>query len=101
MSVKDIIMMASQVSIGAIVTFLAILLWSHTREVEWMLIIMGVVIKYVEILIDIFTLLGVVKAEIYLIPNMVDIELILKILPPLFYGAAFIVHLVRIKNGVE
>lgn len=101
MALKDIIMLTSQVSVGAIVTFFAILLWSHTREIEWMLVIMGALLKYVEILVHTLILLGVIQGDIYLIPKYVDVELVLKILPHIFYGAAFIVKLVKIMRGTE
>ncbi len=101
MALKDIIMLTSQVSVGAIVTFFAILLWSHTREIEWMLVIMGALLKYVEILVHTLMLLGVIQGDIYIIPRYVDVELLLKILPQLFYGAAFIVKLVKIMRGTE
>lgn len=101
MALKDIIMLTSQVSVGAIVTFFAILLWSHTREIEWMLVIMGALLKYVEILVHTLILLGVIQGDIYLIPKYVDVELVLKILPQIFYGAAFIVKLVKIMRGTE
>jgi len=101
MALKDIIMLTSQVSVGAIVTFFAILLWSHTREIEWMLVIMGALLKYVEILIHTLILLGVIQGDIYIIPRYVDVELLLKILPQLFYGAAFIVKLAKIVRGME
>ncbi len=101
MALKDIIMLTSQVSVGARVTFFAILLWSHTREIEWMLVIMGAFLKYVEILVLTLMLLGVIQGDIYIIPRYVDVELLLKILPQLFYGAAFIVKLVKIMRGTE
>jgi len=101
MALKDIIMLTSQVSVGAIVTFFAILLWSHTREIEWMLVILGALLKYVEILVHTLILLGVIQGDIYIIPRYVDVELLLKILPQLFYGAAFIVKLVKIMRGTE
>ena len=101
MAIKDIVMFTSQVSVGAIVTFFAILLWSHTREVEWMLVIVGAIITYIKIIVHTLTVLGVIQGEMYLVPNIVDVELVLEILPQVLYGSAFIVHLVKIIKGIE
>ena len=101
MESKDIIMLISEISVGAVLTFLAIMLWSHTREVEWMLIIVGVIVKYGQIIILTLTMLGVVSSDLPVIPGVVDVNLILKILPDIFFIAAFIVHLTRIMKGVE
>ncbi len=101
MPVKDIIMIASEISAGAIVTFLAIILWSQTREVEWVLIIVGVILKYAEILNSAFASLGIIRPDIYIIPDLIDVSLVLKLLPMFFYAAAFITRLVKIKNSME
>ena len=101
MAAKDIVMLISQISIGALVTFFAILLWSHTREVEWMLAIMGAIVSYVEVIIHTLSLLGVIAGGIYLVPGVIDLDLILKILPQILYGSAFIVHLVKLVKGIE
>ncbi len=101
MAAKDIVMLISQVSIGALVTFFAILLWSHTREIEWMLVIMGAIISYVEVIIRTLTLLGVINGGVYLVPGIIDVDFILKILPQVLYGSAFIVHLVKLVKGIE
>ncbi len=94
MPLKEVVMITSQIAAGAVVSFLAIILWSHTREVEWVLIIIGVIVKYVQILVSSFSTLGIIQSEFY-------IEMILRILPLIFYSLAFITRLVKIKRGVE
>lgn len=101
MPLKDIVMISSQLTAGAVVTFLAIMLWSQTREVEWVLVIIGVLLKYVQILVSSFSTLGIIQSEIYIISKVVDLETLLKILPLIFYSLAFITRLVKIKRGVE
>ncbi len=101
MAEKDIIMLVSQVSVGAVVTFFAILLWSHTREIEWMLVIMGAIITYIGIILHTLLLFGVIQGNLYIIPGIIDLPLIFQILPQLLYGSAFIVHLMRLMKGIE
>lgn len=101
MEPKEIIMIVSQLAAGAIATFTAIMLWSQTRDIEWMLVIIGVILKYVEIIVSSFSLLGIIQPEIFLIQGILDIGTVLKLLPLLFYSSAFIIRLVKIKNGTE
>lgn len=99
MPVKDIVMILSQISFGAIATFLAILYWSHTRDSAWMLIIIGVIIQYGQIMYSTFMVFGVLGSDLYIIPDILDIGTLLSILPLVFISAAFIVMLVRFKKG--
>ncbi len=101
MAVKEIVTLVSQVSIGAIVTFFAILLWSHTREVEWMLLITGAIVWYVGIIIGVFSVFGIIAGPLYIIPGIIDVDLVLKIIPQILYGSAFIVRLVKVVKGIE
>ena len=101
MALKEIIMITSQLAAGALASFTAIMLWSQTREIEWMLVIIGVILKYIEIIISSFTVLGIIQPEVYLIQDILDIGTVLKFLPLLFYSSAFIIRLVKIKNGME
>ena len=101
MPLREIIVITSQIAAGAVVTFLAIILWSQTREVEWVLIIIGVLVKYVQILVSSFSVLGIIQSKIYIVPEVIDMETVLKVLPLIFYSLAFIARLVKIKRGVE
>lgn len=98
MAVKDIIHVLSQISFGAIATFLAILYWSHTRDTAWMLIIIGVIFQYVNIMYSTFMMFGVLAEDIFIIKNILNIETLLNIFPLIFISSAFIVMLVRFKR---
>jgi hypothetical protein len=98
MEIKDIVMILSQISFGAIATFLAILYWSHTRDIAWMLIIIAVIIQYVQIMYFTFKLFGVLDSEIFIVRDILDIGTLLSVMPLGFVSAAFIVMLVRFKG---
>ncbi len=98
MAVKDIVMILSQISFGAIATFMAILFWSHTRDTAWMLIIIAVIIQYGEIMYSTFKMFGVLGDDLFIIKEVLDIGTILSVLPLIFISAAFIVMMVRFKR---
>ncbi|MEA1910577.1 MAG: hypothetical protein U9N32_02750 [Spirochaetota bacterium] len=98
MAVKDIVMILSQISFGAIATFLAILYWSHTRDTAWMLIIIGVIIQYGHIMYSTFIMFGVLGGDLFIIPDILDFGILLSIFPLIFVSSAFIVMLVRFKK---
>ncbi len=99
MAVNDIVMIISQISFGAIATFLAILYWSHTRDTAWMLIIIGIIIQYGQIMYSTFVIFGVLGDDLFIIKNVLDIGTLLSVLPLIFISSAFIVMLVRFKQG--
>ena len=99
MAVKDIVMILSQISFGAIATFMAILFWSHTRDTAWILIIIAVIIQYGQIMYSTFMIFGVLGDDLFIIKDVLDLGTLLSILPLIFISSAFIVMLVRFKRG--
>jgi len=69
MAVKDMVLIMSQISFGAIATFMAILFWSHTRDTAWMLIIIAVIIQYGEIMYSTFKMFGVLGDDLFIIKD--------------------------------
>ena len=84
---------------GAMATFLAILLWSMTRDSAWVLVIVGTILKYAEILYSTFGTFGLFPTDLALIPGYLRVETLLVNLPPLLYIAAFAVMIRRNKLG--
>ncbi|MCK5197545.1 MAG: hypothetical protein KAR21_04305 [Spirochaetales bacterium] len=99
MAVKDIVMILSQISFGAIATFMAILFWSHTRDTAWILIIIAVIIQYGQIMYSTFMIFGVLGDDLFIIKDVLDLGTLLSILPLIFISSAFIVMLFRFKRG--
>jgi len=98
MAVRDIIIILSQISFGAIASFLAILYWSHTRDIAWMLIIISVIVQYGQIMYSTFKLFGILGGDIFVIRDILDLGTLLSVIPLIFISSAFIVLLVRFKN---
>jgi hypothetical protein len=85
----------SQLALGAVATFLAIMLWSKTRNIAWMFIIIGVIVAYIEIVHSILGLFGMGGDELFLIGSGPLISFILPSLRMIFFIAAFAVMLSR------
>jgi hypothetical protein len=85
----------SQLSLGAICTFLAIMLWSRTRDAAWMLIIIGVIISYIEIIYSILGLYGMGGAEFFPVGSVPIISFILPVLRLIFFIAGFLIMVIR------
>ena len=91
----QIIYILSRLSLGALASFFAIMLWSRTRDVAWMLMVIGTIAAYVETVYAILNLFGIVGENILIIGTVPLISIILPCLPTIFFIAAFAVMVVR------
>ncbi len=94
MPTADLVMVVVKLSVGAITTFLAILLWANTRDTAWMLIVIGVVVEYAQIMYRTFETFGILPAA----PSFFGIPLtgiVVDNLPMVLFGFGFIVVLSR------
>ena len=95
MGTDQMILMLSRFVLGAIATFLAIMLWSRTRDSAWMLIVVGTIAHYGEIVFTALESFGVVRLDVVTIGSIAVFPLILANLPTLFFILAFLVMVVR------
>jgi hypothetical protein len=77
----------SQLVLGAVATFLAIMLWSRTRDAAWMLIVVGTIVAYIEIVHNILGLFGM--------GGGLPVSFILPLLRMLFFITAFLIMIIR------
>jgi hypothetical protein len=98
MESAELIGIVARLVFGALTSFMAILLWAKTRDTAWMLLIMGVIVEYGEIIYTTLKLFGVVPAEVYLIPDILLVDVILVNLPLLLFGMGFFVMLLRSRH---
>ena len=84
----------SRLSLGALASFFAIMLWSKTRDVAWMLMVIGTIAAYVETVHAILNLFGI-SSRVLVIGSVPLISIILPCLPTVFFVAAFAVMVVR------
>lgn len=98
MGTEQVILMLSRFVLGAIATFLAILLWSRTRETAWMLIVVGTIAYYGEIVFSALDAFGVIGLDVIEIGDVAVFPIVLANLPIFFFILAFLVMVVRRKG---
>jgi hypothetical protein len=91
----QVIYIVSRLVLGALMSFFAIMLWSKTRDVAWMLMVIGAIAAYVETVYSILELLGITGDFVLSIGSTPVISIILPCLPTAFFIAAFAVMVVR------
>jgi len=95
MDTGQLIYILSRLVLGAIASFLAIMLWSKTRDVAWMLIVIGTIAAYAEIVYSILNLFGITGGASLTIGSVSLMSIVLPCLPTVFFIAAFAVMVAR------
>jgi hypothetical protein len=95
MSAADTVLLVSRLAIAAVAAFLAILLWSRTRDLAWMLIVIGVISSYADILFDLLARLGLVDESRFTVLGLPLGRILLANLPYLFLCSALLVMIGR------
>lgn len=85
----------SRLGVGAIGTFFAILLWSQTRDPAWVLVIIGTLVAYAEVLFSTLQSFGIVSGELFLVSGIPVLGLVLANLPMALLACAFIAVIAR------
>jgi len=91
----QIVYILSRLSLGALASFFAIMLWSKTRDVAWMLMVIGTIAAYVETVYSILNLFGISGKAIFSIGSVPFMSILLPCLPTVFFVAAFVVMVIR------
>lgn len=94
----------SQLALGSVLTFLAIMLWSRTRNAAWMFIVIGVIVSYIEIVHSILSLFGMGGNNFLLIGSVPLISFVLPLTRMVFFIAGILVMIFRLfqsKNKKE
>lgn len=86
-----------RLALGGIVAFLAILLWSKTRDAAWMSLVAGVVTQYAGIVYSMLVDLGIVLRGGPVVLGIPLLTLLFTCVPTLFYIIAFILMLIRTR----
>jgi len=95
MSTGDFVYLISRLSTAAIAAFLAILLWSRTRDLAWMLVVICVIASYADIVFSLLAQLGLVDEARYAVLGVPIARILLSNLPFLFLCAALLVMIRR------
>ncbi|MCL2272833.1 MAG: hypothetical protein FWC19_08565 [Treponema sp.] len=91
----QVISIVSQLSFGAFAVFLAIMLWPRTRDTAWMLIIIGVIVSYIEIVYSILGFFGMGAGEFLMIGSVPAMLFILPLLRTSFFIAGLLIMVIR------
>ncbi|MBP3772225.1 MAG: hypothetical protein J6I53_05975 [Treponema sp.] len=97
MTETEIIFFTIKLILGGIIAFLAIMLWSRTRDFSWMFLVFAAVTGYSALVFDLLLRLGFVTSRIViLLGNEIPlVQLVLAIVPSLFVIIAFILMLIK------
>ena len=94
MAYPEFILVFSKLILGAMATFLAILVWSRTREAAWVLVVAAVLASYAGIVYSALRLFGIVLEDPLVVSGLPVLELVVQNLPMLLFAGAFVVLLV-------
>lgn len=97
MTQSQMILYAVKLVLGGISAFCSILLWSKTKDAVWMNLVVGIVAKYVGIVYEILSVLGIIVPESVVFLGIPFSTLIFTALPDIFFTIAFILMLKRNK----
>jgi len=89
------VLIFSQLVLGALASFFAIMLWSKSRDTAWMLIVIGTIASYIEIIYSILKLFGFISTDFLLIGSVPFAAILLPSLRMIFFIAAFYVMVVK------
>jgi hypothetical protein len=95
MDTGEIIYISSRLFLGALAAFFAIILWSKTRDVAWMLMVIGTIAAYAEIVYSILKIFGISGESLFSIGSVPVVSIVLPNLPTVFFIAAFVVMVIR------
>jgi len=81
--------------LGALASFLAIMLWSRTRDAAWIFVIIGTIIAYIETIFSILNLFGIGGGNILSENSFFFVSIFMTCLPTVSFIAAFTVMVIR------
>jgi hypothetical protein len=94
-SMAGFVLTLSRLGVGALGTFFAILLWSQTRDAAWVLVIIGTLVSYVEVVFTTLESFGIVNNEMFNLSGFPVLRIVLANLPMALLACAFIVVVAR------
>jgi hypothetical protein len=95
MATEAMVLILSRLVFGAVATFLAIVLWSRTRDAAWMLIVIGTIVGYGEVLFTTLESFGMVSVSTFTVYDVSVFRLVFANLPTVFFIIAFSVMIAR------
>ena len=97
MTQGQVILYIIKLILSGIAAFLAIALWSKTRDAAWMSLVAGAVTGYAGMVFELLVKMGIVLADGIRIADIPLSSLLFSVIPTLFFILAFILMLRRTK----
>ncbi|MDR2303420.1 MAG: hypothetical protein LBE10_02390 [Treponema sp.] len=95
MDIGELVFIVSRLVLGALASFFAIMLWSKTRDIAWMLMVIGTIAAYVEIVYSILELFGITEGDTFTLGSVPVTSIVLPCLRMVFFIGAFIIMVAR------
>ena len=95
MDTGQLVYIICRLALGAVAAFLAIMLWSKTRDLAWMFLVIGAIAAYVEVVYSILELYGMTGGNRVSIGAMPVMSIVLPCLPMIFLIIALAVMVLR------
>ncbi len=95
MNAGELVFLVSRLLTAALAAFCAIVLWSRTRDLAWMLVVIGAISSYAEILFDLLARFGLVDEARYSLAGIPVGRILLANLPFIFLIAALLIMIRR------
>jgi len=95
MDLGQIILVYSRLIPGAAAVFLAIMLWSKTRDTVWMFVVVGTIIAYIEVVCPILKMPGITAGNGLYIGSVPLAVILLAVVRMFFFITALLIMVVR------
>lgn len=94
---SEIVLYIIKLVLGGIAAFLAIMLWSKTRDAAWISLVAGAVTSYAGIVFEMLVKLGIIVPGGLAVAGIPLATMMFTVIPELFFILAFILMIVRNK----
>ncbi len=101
MAQSEIILYIIKLILGGAAAFLAIMLWSKTRDVAWMALVAGTVTTYASVVYEMLVGFGIIfvsGSRGTLVAGIPLATLLFATIPTLFYITAFVLMILRTRR---
>jgi len=95
MNAGETVYLVSRLGTAALAAFLAIVLWSRTRDIAWMLIVIGAISSYADIVFSLLSQAGLVDEARFELFGLPIGRILLSNLPFIFLCAALAIMIRR------
>ncbi|TVR59740.1 MAG: hypothetical protein EA426_06730 [Spirochaetaceae bacterium] len=98
MPYEEAVVILARLGVGAVATFLAILLWARTRDTAWVFVILGTIVAYGEAVLTTLEAFGIVRIAPISIAGIPVFEVLLTVFPTAFIAVGFLIVILRRRS---